>query len=974
MADFKATETRLESLERSIQKLLILKDKAEEDMAGEKIEDKEGADHGKDQSPEEKVNQDQEEEKNVTLIPKLNCLSWPEWRKLRLSEHEFDERQKDATKKESQKPNSKPRQYVIDVVSDMGDLGPPAYTDSQLSIKGSRLFGRIRINSQHVLDVLSEITNLFLPQRCQMLHPYKVIIDNLVKIKDYMKILEDELERAKTDIQSTSQTKQSKQPEEVKSKHEPVSMNQHVDAHTEGKTPKSREERDLEVAQEKVDHYRCFMELLETKLALEVDVAKTLKTGTAERIMFCHLWHLFPPGETIYYQKSNRDEPPQAAQILKVSGGRPKLPSSARWYNYWDQEERKKTYQKVSPFTIDAFHLDFDGKKFRPFQVKYEIPKYPGELPITSLPVFPLRFLEESRRAVIMSLLLKRGLNFRNLAAVESAHREFRGRTLDPEPEDIDGRVIIDFKQASVVDNLRQKTSQRKDNDEEEGRVFGLRPLSQTNNTEVAEVIGRDEDPDLTLYDDHTYDIDRTEKLFSVNKVLLAPLQELNAEDLTDDELRLLPGTVYAYILRSRKYCRCDISFIKEIDLNRRAFDDLVLPTKYKNLLKSLVDRHSLGSRPVEQKTDTDRPLVERTDSQLTQSNHGVCDTLSIVKGKGRGLIILLHGVPGVGKTSTAETIAEATGRPLLPVTCGDIGENATDVEKNLEQIFTNSHRWGCVLLLDEAEVFLIKRNLQDLTRNAMVSVFLRALEFYSGILFLTTNRVGTIDEAFKSRIHISLYYPPHDWKTSKQIWQINLGRSMEKVEADKDEILRYAKKQFHRADENSRWNGRQIYNAFKTAIALAEYEWSTRDGKTSQKAVLTESHFRQVAQVAKKFDEYLLETHGGMSIAATNQQQNIRADGFGVSDDGPQKLKRRPTKARKIDFDEIPSTSEGDSDGGSDVSNTTEDEYSSEEVKKPKRKGKVSNKKNDEKKKSQNSKSKNSSRRQVEDESEESS
>jgi SpoVK/Ycf46/Vps4 family AAA+-type ATPase len=149
---------------------------------------------------------------------------------------------------------------------------------------------------------------------------------------------------------------------------------------------------------------------------------------------------------------------------------------------------------------------------------------------------------------------------------------------------------------------------------------------------------------------------------------------------------------------------------------------------------------------------------MERSDFQRNSSGNGQQDTLSIVKGKGRGLIILLHGVPGVGKTSTAETIAEATGRPLLPVTCGDIGENATDVEKNLEQIFTNSHRWGCVLLLDEAEVFLTKRNVNDFMRNAMVSVFMRALEFYSGILFLTTNRVGTMDEAFKSRVHISLF------------------------------------------------------------------------------------------------------------------------------------------------------------------------------------------------------------------------
>jgi SpoVK/Ycf46/Vps4 family AAA+-type ATPase len=165
-----------------------------------------------------------------------------------------------------------------------------------------------------------------------------------------------------------------------------------------------------------------------------------------------------------------------------------------------------------------------------------------------------------------------------------------------------------------------------------------------------------------------------------------------------------------------------------------------------------------MGSRPVEQKPGDERPPINRAGSQLNSDGNSQQDTLSIVKGKGGGLIILLHGVPGVGKTSTAETIAEATGRPLLLVTCGDVGGTAAEVERNLEQIFTNSHRWGCVLLLDEAEVFLAKRNLQDLTRNAMVSVFLRVLEFYSGILFLTTNRVGTIDEAFKSRIHISLY------------------------------------------------------------------------------------------------------------------------------------------------------------------------------------------------------------------------
>ena len=62
----------------------------------------------------------------------------------------------------------------------------------------------------------------------------------------------------------------------------------------------------------------------------------------------------------------------------------------------------------------------------------------------------------------------------------------------------------------------------------------------------------------------------------------------------------------------------------------------------------------------------------------------------------------------------------------------------------------------GCVALLDEGDVFLEQRTLTDLDRNALASVFLRVLEYYEGILILTSNRVGTFDEAFKSRIQLS--------------------------------------------------------------------------------------------------------------------------------------------------------------------------------------------------------------------------
>jgi SpoVK/Ycf46/Vps4 family AAA+-type ATPase len=92
------------------------------------------------------------------------------------------------------------------------------------------------------------------------------------------------------------------------------------------------------------------------------------------------------------------------------------------------------------------------------------------------------------------------------------------------------------------------------------------------------------------------------------------------------------------------------------------------------------------------------------------------------VRGKGRGLIILLHGPPGSGKTSTAETLAAYTQRPLYSITCGDLGTNPSDVERNLVIHTTRAHKWDCLLLLDEADVFVSRRDWRDTERNALVS------------------------------------------------------------------------------------------------------------------------------------------------------------------------------------------------------------------------------------------------------------
>lgn len=108
-------------------------------------------------------------------------------------------------------------------------------------------------------------------------------------------------------------------------------------------------------------------------------------------------------------------------------------------------------------------------------------------------------------------------------------------------------------------------------------------------------------------------------------------------------------------------------------------------------------------------------------------------------------------------------------------VSVGELGTRMDRLDRNLAQILDIAHTWRAVLLIDEADVFLEQWEVRDVGRNALVSIFLRILEYFQGILFLTTNRVTTFDEAFQSRIHIGLRYGKLDIKAKKGIWSLHI-------------------------------------------------------------------------------------------------------------------------------------------------------------------------------------------------------
>lgn len=328
--------------------------------------------------------------------------------------------------------------------------------------------------------------------------------------------------------------------------------------------------------------------------------------------------------------------------------------------------------------------------------------------------------------------------------------------------------------------------------------------------------------------------------------------------EFTEEELLIASPVVFGFAFSEKLWLEFSLSGVMDIEWNEGAFESLVLPANQKSIVKALVESHKF---------------------------HAAKTIDDVVQGKGKGLVAILHGPPGTGKTLTAEGIAELLKCPLYMVSAGELGTDPARLEHELQKILDIAHSWGAVLLLDEADVFLEKREVHDIHRNALVSIFLRLLEYFQGILFLTTNRVETFDDAFQSRIHVALRYGELTAKAKKAVWKMFLDKVgvMEVAEAEAEAEARaretgkangvkqgskesneaidekqpagksaatstvWTEDDYDRLARNS-LNGRQIKNAVRTAQALA----------VNEKQKLSMEHIRRVLEVAQSFEQDL--------------------------------------------------------------------------------------------------------------------
>jgi AAA+ superfamily predicted ATPase len=186
----------------------------------------------------------------------------------------------------------------------------------------------------------------------------------------------------------------------------------------------------------------------------------------------------------------------------------------------------------------------------------------------------------------------------------------------------------------------------------------------------------------------------------------------------------------------------------------RVGWDDLVLPAAQERQLRSLVDRYRHRST--------------------------VHDEWGLDLFPSPGVVALFSGPSGTGKTTSAEAIAHELGVDMFRVDLSAlVSKYIGETEKNLEQIFSAAHAGNYLLLFDEADSLFGSRSKveesKDRYANLEVSYLLQRLETYDGLVVLTSNFQGNIDQAFLRRLHVTVHFTVPTAEERCRIWERSL-------------------------------------------------------------------------------------------------------------------------------------------------------------------------------------------------------
>ncbi|KAF7532969.1 hypothetical protein G7054_g7499 [Neopestalotiopsis clavispora] len=507
---------------------------------------------------------------------------------------------------------------------------------------------------------------------------------------------------------------------------------------------------------------------LDTYIRIREDLASTDSTT------FETLWTIFTPGTLVFSRMFLEQD-----QVFLVMESLPK--------------PRRKIPSKFSRHELDKWELvcltyDWNGKTFDRRLFLFEIPRFDGKEPIVSLPVYPWKYVQNQTE--VREKLLARGSKFRKICVASSSSNMFKYQ----------GQALIDRKGFGFV------TEQHDDGGSTHRGPLDRGPTNPVKQPQVQRTFVRDMGHNGTVelvmvdFASHYKYAETGQRLGNITLGIDKPECQCTPEENWEEEqLMLCPPRVLGYILQDKIWAQFLVDGIEEIDEDgsQNAFDDRLVLSEASNL-----DRKAI--------------LMGLVKSHYAAYSDNMYQLEDIVPGKGKGLVILLY---------EAETLAIATRKPLFSIGVADVGTSAKYVEPNLERIFDLAHKWKAILLIDEADVFLQSRGSGQVgattERNALVSVFLRVLEYYRGIMILTTNQIAQFDVAVQSRINVAFKYDSLTAKQTADIFKMFLKQCKKKDMVNMkewDAIIYWCEKQLHKKG----FDGRQIRNIITSAVSLA--------------------------------------------------------------------------------------------------------------------------------------------------------
>jgi SpoVK/Ycf46/Vps4 family AAA+-type ATPase len=186
------------------------------------------------------------------------------------------------------------------------------------------------------------------------------------------------------------------------------------------------------------------------------------------------------------------------------------------------------------------------------------------------------------------------------------------------------------------------------------------------------------------------------------------------------------------------------------------------LPSTLQRISAPTISKRNLFYNPAEAKQ------IELLERMLRPGAFKKYQRTSLAQGEAPGLTVLLAGGPGTGKTELARQLAKKTGRDLLLFNAAEQRDKFYgESEKRIQRVFdayadlVRSNRQVPILFFNEGDsVFQSRQNNGSSTcssENTVQTILLNELERFHGILFCTTNRPDSFDEAFSRRFLVQI-------------------------------------------------------------------------------------------------------------------------------------------------------------------------------------------------------------------------